>query len=89
MLQVVNITEENHYEEFHVDDIKSNLVEDSSKADVENKSLSDIFKLKNQKFKDSGVDLPNILNEYESEKKTKVIINAFFNNAILNYIYIY
>jgi len=71
MLQVVNITEENHYEEFRVDDIKTNLVEDSSKIEVENKSLSDIFKLKNQKFKDSGVDLPNILNEYESEKKSK------------------
>jgi hypothetical protein len=45
-----------------------------------NKRFSEIFKLKNLKFKDSGVDLPNFLNEYEEEKKLeqKEIIPQFY-----------
>jgi len=68
MMEVASNTDENHYEEFHVDDVYDNTLIDTK---AENKTLSDVLKLKNLKFKDSGVDLPNILNEYEDKNKSK------------------
>jgi len=77
MMEVASNTDENHYEEFHVDDVYDNTLIDTK---AENKTLSDVLKLKNLKFKDSGVDLPNILNEYENTKKSesKDIIPQFY-----------
>jgi len=85
MLKVKNDSlniKENHYEEFQVDDLNNTNMEDGklsfsskdlvTKSSKDNKRFSDLLKLKNLKFKDSGVDLPNILNEYE-EKTSKVI----------------
>lgn len=81
-------TEENHYEEFHVNDFSKNASEevetqpskeDTTKSEGENKKFSNLLNLKNLKFKDSGVDLPNILNEYEEKKsKLKEIIPQFY-----------
>jgi len=66
---------ENHYEEFDVNDINNTKMDEKGKSKKtegeNNKRFSDIFKLKNLKFKDSGVDLPEILNEYEEERKSK------------------
>jgi len=80
-------TKENHYEEFNVNDLNNDIYEeegsqykkdDTKSEDVDEKS-DDVFKLRNLKYKDSGVDLPNILNEYEEKKsKQKEIIPQFY-----------
>jgi len=76
-------TAESHYEEFNVNDLNSTKMSGSKKNEEEtNKRFSEIFKLKNLKFKDSGVDLPNFLNEYEEEKKLEVNIVEIFIKKI-------
>ncbi|ORX54737.1 hypothetical protein BCR36DRAFT_10818 [Piromyces finnis] len=74
-------TTENHYEEFNVNDLNNIKMSDCKLNEgKDNQKLSELFKLKNQKYKDSGVDLPSILNEYEEEKnfKQKEIIPQFY-----------
>jgi len=72
----INNIEENNYEEFNVNDLNKETLKNN---ELKNKRFSDLFKLKNLKFKDSGVDLPNILNEYEEEtKKSKEAIPQFY-----------
>ncbi|ORX84734.1 hypothetical protein BCR32DRAFT_266093 [Anaeromyces robustus] len=86
MLEVDNsilLREEKHYEEFHIDDLDNETIKeinnDIIKSETENKRYSDVLKLKNLKFKDSGVDLPNILSEYEEKNsKPKEIIPQFY-----------
>jgi hypothetical protein len=92
MLKVKNDSlniKENHYEEFQVDDLNNTNMEDGklsfsskdlvTKSSKDNKRFSDLLKLKNLKFKDSGVDLPNILNEYEEKtSKPKEVIPRFY-----------
>jgi len=86
MLEVDNsiiIREEKHYKEFNVDDFGNDTIKeinnDIIKYETEDKGYNEVFKLKNLKFKDSGVDLPNILNEYEEKNsKPKEIIPQFY-----------